>query len=499
MTEQQIQFQQLQLDQVLGVIPSGLFLVDLDMRIIYWNQAAERITGFSATEAIGQHCSFLQGIPCGQGCGLYDSKIPKPVIGVPCTVVTKGGERISLLKNIEYLRDSSGKVIGGIESFIDISRQRDLEQTLRQQTVELEARVKTRTADLARSEARFRAVLDTMDDLAYIASPDLHITFMNRAMRDLLGDLTGQSCHTVLHRLAEPCPWCPMVAVQHNQTVRDERPLGSQHRTYEIIHTPLPSADGQVSKLAVCRDITERKQTENELREANRELDAFAHSISHDLRNLLAPVVTYMDFLTEQYGTVLDPQVKQILGEVERQSERAITLLDDLLDLAQVGRLLPATTPTDVAKIVDEVLAEVIEPLHPGSVLKADLPDTWVPEVFVYQVFANLLGNAMHYAGGAQQPIEVGCRQEPGRLVYYVRDHGPGIAPEEREAVFDIFYRGRSSKGSRGTGVGLAIVRKVALRCQGSAWVEETPGGGATFCLAVPRQPEGNALTRPSS
>ena len=89
-----------------------------------------------------------------------------------------------------------------------------------------------------------------------------------------------------------------------------------------------------------------------------------------------------------------------------------------------------------------------------------------------------------------QQPIEVGCRQEPGRLVYYVRDHGPGIAPEEREAVFDIFYRGRSSKGSRGTGVGLAIVRKVALRCQGSAWVEETPGGGATFCLAVPRQPE---------
>ncbi len=112
-------------------------------------------------------------------------------------------------------------------------------------------------------------------------------------------------------------------------------------------------------KLAVCRDITERKKTELDLREANRELDAFAHSISHDLRGILSPVVTYMDFLRITYSDVFDEQVLQVLAEVERQSERAIALLDDLLDLAQVGHITPGKQLTDVNKIVDEVMHEL--------------------------------------------------------------------------------------------------------------------------------------------
>ena len=117
------------------------------------------------------------------------------------------------------------------------------------------------------------------------------------------------------------------------------------------------------------------------------------------------------------------------------------------------------------------------------------LPDTWVPETLVYQVFVNLIGNACHYAASAAEPIEIGCWQEPKRQVYYVRDHGRGVPAGEREKIFDIFYRGKAVKGTRGTGVGLAIVRKIALRCSGAAWVEDTPGGGATFCISFPTKP----------
>lgn len=478
------------LEQTLGTIPSGLFVVDREMRIVYWNPAAERITGFPAEEAIGRHCSFLQGIPCGDGCGLYNPEIPKPIIGAECTIITRSGAMSQLLKNMEYLRNPAGDIIGGIESFIDITRQKSLEDSFREQTATLEARVRERTAELEKSETRFRTVLDNMDDMAYIATAEHVLTFMNRSMLEIYGDRVGESCYEVLHDEPKVCSWCPMDKVFKQRTVRDERQLGHQGRVYEIIHTPLPDEDGTPQKLAVCRDITERKKTETELREANRELDAFAHSISHDLRGILAPVVTYMDFLTTTYRDVFDTQILQILGEVERQSERAIALLDDLLDLAQVGHVKPAEKPTDVNALVAEIIHEIDRDNRDHAAISCEqLAQTWLPETLVYQVFANLLGNACHYVPKNSGAIEVGCWQEGGSTTYFVRDHGPGVPYRERETVFDIFYRGKGAKDKRGTGVGLAIVRKIALRCQGQAWVEQTPGGGATFCISLPKNP----------
>ena len=123
--------QNISLKQALRTIPSGLFVVDTEMQIVYWNPAAVKITGYSSEEAVGQHCSFLQGIPCDEKCGLFHTDIPKPIIGGRCTIVTKSGETIHLIKNMEFLRDSEGEIIGGIESFNDISQQYALEESLR--------------------------------------------------------------------------------------------------------------------------------------------------------------------------------------------------------------------------------------------------------------------------------------------------------------------------------------------------------------------------------
>ncbi len=478
------------LEQALGTIPSGLFVVDTEMQIIYWNPAAERITGYSSEEAVGQHCSFLQGVPCDEKCGLFNPNTIKPVVGGTCTIVTKHGKTIHILKNMDFLRDTDGEIIGGIESFNDISIQRSLEETLREQAATLEARVKESTAELKKSEIRFRTVLDNMDDMAYIASDQYILTFMNRSMIEVFGNRIGEPCYKVLHSLKGTCSWCPMSKVFKNRTVRDERKLGEKERTYEIVHTPLPSEDGIQQKLAVCRDVTLRKKTEDDLKEANRELDAFAHSISHDLRGILAPVVTYMDFLRMTYSEVFDEQILQILAEVERQSERAIALLDDLLDLAQVSHITAGESHTDVNMIVDEVIRELNpESKEPSRVIAEKLPLTWLPETLVYQVFINLISNAKRYTQKESGAIEVGCWDENNTTTYFVRDYGPGVPFKERETIFDIFYRGKTSKGKRGTGVGLAIVRKIALRCEGHSWVEQTPGGGATFCISIPKAP----------
>jgi signal transduction histidine kinase len=339
-----------------------------------------------------------------------------------------------------------------------------------------------------------------MDDMAYIATDEYVLTFMNRAMQEIFGDRVGEACYSVLHNENKRCSWCPMDKVFKNRTVRDERHLGNQGRFYEIIHSPLPADDGIQQKLAVCRDITARKKAELDLREANRELDAFAHSISHDLRGILAPVVTYMDFIRMNYSEVFDEQILQIFGEVERQSERAIALLDDLLDLAQVSHVKPGDRPTNVNMIIDEVMNELtLENNDHPQISSEKLPHSWLPDTLVYQIFSNLLRNACRYAPRASGIIEVGCWDETKSVTYFVRDHGPGIPHQDKEKIFDIFYRGKTSKGKRGTGVGLAIVRKIALRCQGEAWVEQTPGGGATFCISLPKAPAFNKREEESS
>jgi PAS domain S-box-containing protein len=157
------------------------------MKIVYWNPAAERITGYSAQEVVGQHCSFLEGIPCQEKCGLFFGKKKKPVVGISCSVVNKDGQRIELSKNIDLLRNAEGEVIGGIEAFVDITRLKSLENSLR-------GEVEDRTRELELEKAALRSTLDGMTDPVYICDADFKVTFTNRAMRDILGDVDGQLC-----------------------------------------------------------------------------------------------------------------------------------------------------------------------------------------------------------------------------------------------------------------------------------------------------------------
>jgi len=481
----------LSLEQVLRTIPSGLFLVDLDRRIVYWNAEAERITGYPAAEVVGQPCSFLAGIPCGRRCGLYDEAIAKPIIGVPCSVRTRDGSRIILAKNVDYLLDKNGQIIGGVESFIDITRQKRLEKSLRRHALELEQAVQRRTAELEAERSRLLTVLDAMNDLAYITSADHRVEFMNRAMIEVFGTHDGNQCYEVYGRRTA-CPWCPLPQVLIEETVREERFVEINGRTYEIMHTPLIDTDGQIHKLSVFRDITERKEAEKRLHAANQELDAFVYTVSHDLRTPLTPIMGFAEFLKDEYGDRLDAQAIDMLEEIEKQGEKMLALLEDLLALARVGRIETPTEAIDVTEVVKQVLDDLSETINRDKIAVTlnDLPPLKVPETLLAQLFSNLIGNALRYAGGAGARIEIGGEPSDERILYYVRDHGPGIPPEERSLIFDLFYRGSTAKNMPGTGIGLATVRKIVRLYDGRVRVEETPGGGSTFVVDFPSDVE---------
>ncbi len=163
-------------------------------------------------------------------------------------------------------------------------------------------------------------------------------------------------------------------------------------------------------------------------------------------------------------------------------------LLEDLLTLSRVGQLKIPEQSLDATDIAENVLLELADKVleRRATVTIDKLPEVKIPESLLMDLFRNLLGNALKYAAEDDPRIEVSGQGFSDRVRFIVVDHGPGIAVAEREEVFEPFKRGSSSKGSAGTGIGLATVAKIARVFGGNAWVEETPGGGATFIVDLP-------------
>jgi PAS domain S-box-containing protein len=475
-------------DQLLETIPSGLFLVDCDQIIVHWNREAERITGYTAQEAVGQHCSFLEGIECGINCGLFDHDAPeKPLIGNSCRIRSKSGKLLYINKNIDLLRHN-GQVIGGIESFIDVTEQKSLEDELRRHSEELETTIQNRTAALEEERTQLRSVLDSMTDFAYIVSPDFRITFLNQALHDNVGPIEGELCYKALHHEAKMCRNCPLSEVSTGKIVQEERVFPLSGRTYEVIHTPLTSTTGEPLKLAVCRDITERKEANERLQEANRQLDSFVYTVSHDLRTPLTPIIGFAEFMQNEYRDQLDAQGLDLLSEIEKQGSRMLSLMEDLLQLSRTGHVPAPDKPIDTEAILQNVLTDLASEIAEKKVniSTQPLPRLLLPESLAEELLSNLVRNALHYGCLDGGQIEIQSEETDRRAIIRIIDHGPGISDKEKNRVFDVFFRGAAVKHLPGTGIGLATVQKITRQYNGKVELLDTPDGGCTVVLKFP-------------
>lgn len=237
----------------------------------------------------------------------------------------------------------------------------------------------------------------------------------------------------------------------------------------------------------INRTHAELVEKQAKLTKSNSELEAFVSTVSHDLRTPLAIIVGYAEHLQRNPGGNLDQGTLSCLKEIEKQGSRMAALMGDLLALAKVGYVDRPAIPADVGRVIGEVLAGFGPQLENQqvSVKVGDLPAVHLPETLLADVFENLLGNALRYGCKDGDVIELWGERSQDRVGFRVRDHGPGIPAEERERVFEMFYRGAAVKSMQGTGIGLAIVQKVAQLYGGRAWVEDSPGGGSTFCFEV--------------
>lgn len=250
-------------------------------------------------------------------------------------------------------------------------------------------------------------------------------------------------------------------------------------------------------------DNTERKRREAEFRKlndalrrrgveleaANKELEAFGYSVSHDLRTPLRAMDGYSHMLEDDYSDRLDAEGKRMLRAIRQSALKLSTLIDDLLTLSRLANARPSLVEVDMNSLVDEVLAEVKVDANPAArVMVEPLAPAQADPTLLRQVWSNLLNNAFKYSSGRAQPvIAISSTIDTECVAYTVRDNGVGFNMKYYDKLFGVFQRLHGEKEFPGTGVGLAIVRRVVSRLGGRVWAEGRPDEGAAFHFTLPR------------
>ena len=347
------------------------------------------------------------------------------------------------------------------------------------------------------SEERYRRLLEAAPDAMVIADVEGRIVLVNAETERMFGysrdELYGQPVELLLpERSREGSLHTSVMGEGRGQ--RGLRKNGSEFPA-EIGLSPVETPEGILVTSAI-RDVSVRKRSEEhlvrtvaELKRSNDELQQFAYVSSHDLQEPLRMVTSYTQLLAKRYKGQLDSDADEFIGYAVDGCDRIKGLIHDLLAYSRAGTTGKALCNVPGEDALQKALANLrITIEQSGAVVSHDsLPVIRTDETQLTQVFQNLVGNAIKYRRAELPRIHVSSTKNgDNEWIFSVRDNGLGIAPQYFERIFILFQRLHGRNEFEGTGIGLAICKKVLERLGGRIWVESEPGKGSTFYFALP-------------
>lgn len=370
-------------------------------------------------------------------------------------------------------------------------------------------------AALQESEERFRTMANSMSQLAWIARPDGFIFWYNQRWYEYTGttpaEMEGwgwQNVHDpkVLPQVMER--W--QEAIQTGKPFAMEFPLRGADGTFRTFWTrgqPLKAANGQVVQwFGTNTDVESLKQAEETVRRlnaeleqrvsdrtaqlaaANKELEAFSYSVSHDLRAPLRAINGFAGIVLEEYADLLPEEGRHQLERICNGGRRMGELIDDLLAFSRLSRQTLKRQTVDTQQLVATVLEE-LSPQRTGRAIElliGELPPCQGDPALLKQVWINLISNAFKYSRDRQPAmVEIGSADDQGERIYFVRDNGAGFDMQYANKLFGVFQRLHRMDQFEGTGVGLAIVQRIIHRHGGRVWAQAEENRGATFSFKL--------------
>jgi PAS domain S-box-containing protein len=360
---------------------------------------------------------------------------------------------------------------------------------------------------LTSSEERFRSLAASAPIGIFHADADNRCTYVNGRWEDIFGltqkQAVGHGWLDGLHAEDRARIFQDWSEVDHDDEFdaqfRVLRPDGTYrwvHVRAARTHTGAGELTGYVGSV---EDITDRIRADEaatrhaaQLADSNRELEQFAYIASHDLKEPLRAVAGYTQLLSRRYRGQLDAEADEFIDFAVQGAKRMQALIDDLLAYAQVGNEDRRLEPIDLAEVIEEVLANLSVFIADSDAVVTvatdgeDLPTFDAVRGQIVRLLQNLVGNALKFAGDEAPRVEISAQRRHDAVEIRVRDHGIGVEPRFTDRIFAMFQRLHSREEFAGTGIGLAICRKIVEMHGGRIWADGHPGDGTSFCFTLP-------------
>ncbi len=503
-------------------VPGMIAYLDAMLRFRFANAEHLRIYGLDPSKMLGIHISEVVPAEVWADIGpRMQAALGGQAQHFEAWRKTVSGESIFI--NANYLPDiHEGLVQGVFVQIVDITERKRVEERVHQLNDELELRIRERSLELLESEQRFRLMVDNLREycIFFLDSQGLITDWTDSAQRmegysptEMLGrhysllfgrDQPGKAMENAnqMMRLAAS-------RGQHELQSWHHRKDGTEYWSHSLL-IALRDDQGELKGFAkINRDMTDAKRLDDLMRNindelenrvadrteqllaANKDLESFSYSVSHDLRSPLRHISSFVSLLEEHLTGQLDDTAQKYLSTIGGSARHMSQLIDGLLAFSRLGRSAVNLTAVDFTLLVDAVVSQLAHDTQGRVVdwvIAPDLPVVQGDALLLREVWANLLGNAFKYTRPRERArIEVGWSVDPAvGYTFSVRDNGVGFDTKYASKLFGVFQRLHRASEFEGTGIGLALTRRILERHGGSIWAESQVGQGSVFHFSLP-------------